>query len=100
MSPVMAHREVFRFRLFIAGETLNSVRAIANLTAICRTHLADRHEIEVVDVLRHPEEAMAAGILMTPTLLKFAPGSRQKIVGTLSDAASVLDALGLEAISA
>ena len=85
----------FSFRLYVAGEALNSAHARANLQALCRGHLAGRHSVEVVDVLREPERALADGIFMTPTLLRLAPSPMRKIVGTLSDTATLLQALDL-----
>lgn len=94
----MSHQALFRFQLFVAGDGLNSARAIANLNAICQAYLPDRHAIEIVDVYQHPERALADAIFMTPTLVKLAPASEIKIVGTLSDVPIVLQALGLETI--
>jgi circadian clock protein KaiB len=91
---------MFKFQLYVAGDALNSVQAVANLTALCRAHLPDRHEIEVVDVFRDPTRALADGILMTPTLVKLAPSPTRRIVGTLSQTQPVLQALGLEAFAA
>lgn len=96
MSPGMTEGRVFRFRLFVAGDTPNSAQALGNLNALCRTHLPCRHEIDVVDVFREPHRALAEGIFMTPTLLKLAPGALVRIVGTLSHTQTVLLALGLE----
>jgi circadian clock protein KaiB len=84
-----------RFRVYVAGHTLNSSKAIANLNAICREYLAKRHEIEVVDVFKHPERALADRIMMTPTLMRLAPLPAVRIVGSLSDTAVVLEALQL-----
>jgi circadian clock protein KaiB len=92
----MSARIKFKFRLFVAAGTLNSIQAIANLNALCRSRLAGRHEIEVVDVFREPLRALADGIRMTPTLLKLAPNPARRIVGTLSQTQRVLEALGLE----
>jgi len=86
----------FRFRLYVAGEAQNSAQAIANLTALCRAHLPGRHSIQIVDVFKEPKRALADGVLMTPTLVKFAPLPIRTIVGTLSQARPVLQALGLE----
>jgi circadian clock protein KaiB len=86
---------MFKFRLYVAGNTPNSTQAIANLTALCRAHLRDRHEIEVVDVFRQPQRALVDRILMTPTLVKLAPSPERRIVGTLSQTQPVLQALGL-----
>lgn len=91
---------MFRFRLYVAGDAPNSARAAANLAAICRAHLPDRHEIEVVDVFREPKRALADGIFMTPTLVRLAPSPARRIVGTLSQTPSVLQAFGLESLAA
>lgn len=97
----MSPRERFKFRLYIAGEAQNSAQAVSNLAALCRAHLVDRHEIEVVDVFREPKRALADGILMTPTLVKLAPApAPRRIVGTLSQTQPLLQALGLEALAA
>ena len=69
----MSRRVVFKFRLYVAGDAQNSAQALANLTALCRAYLPDRHEIEVVDVLLEPERALADEIQLTPTLIKLAP---------------------------
>jgi circadian clock protein KaiB len=73
---------------------------VANLTALCRTHLPDRHEIEIVDVLKKPARALEEGVFMTPTLVRVAPGPEQRIVGTLSQPAVVLLALGVASLAA
>ncbi len=90
---------MFKFRLYVAGESPSSMQALANLTALCRTHLPDRHEIEIVDVFRQPRRALADGILMTPTLLKLVPAPLRTVVGTLSQTRAVLLALGLPALA-
>jgi len=95
----MSRCALFKFRLYVAGDAQNSARALANLTALCRTHLPDRHEIEVVDVLREPKRALADDILMTPTLIKLEPPPVRRIVGTLSQTQTVLQALGLDKLA-
>lgn len=87
---------MFKFRLYVAGDAPNSAQAVANLNALCRTHLAGRYEIDVVDVFREPQRALQDRIFMTPTLVKLAPSPVRQIVGTLSQAETVLQALGLE----
>lgn len=87
---------LFKFRLYVAGDALNSAQALANLNALCRDHLVGRHEIEVIDVFQEPERALADAIYLTPTLVKLAPLPMQTIVGTLSHTNTVLHALGLE----
>ena len=92
----MSRLAIFKFRLYIAGNTENSCQALANLKALCAKVLSGRHEIEIVDVFKHPKRALDDGIFLTPTLLKFNPNPSRKIVGTLSNSAPLLHALGLE----
>lgn len=92
----MSRRSIYKFRLFVAANTVNSGQATANLNALCRERLAGRHEIEIVDVFREPQRALAEGIRMTPTLLKLAPAPVRRIVGTLADTQRMLETLGLE----
>jgi circadian clock protein KaiB len=87
----------FRFRLYVAGDAPNSTQAIANLSALCREHLPEQHDIEVVDVLGEPERALADGVLLTPMLVKLSPSPIRQIVGTLSQRDPLLQALGLPA---
>ncbi|MEJ0037853.1 MAG: circadian clock KaiB family protein [Gammaproteobacteria bacterium] len=93
-------RRVYKFRLYVAGDAQNSAQAIANLTAICRKHLPGRYKIEITDVFREPQRALADGVFLTPTLMKLAPAPTQRIVGTLSQTRRVLHALGLDAANA
>jgi circadian clock protein KaiB len=96
----MSARTQFKFRLYVAGDALNSAQAVANLDALCRTHLADRYDIEVVDVFLEPKRALADGIFMTPTLVKLGPSPPRRIVGTLSQTLPVMQALGLQSLAA
>ena len=91
---------MFRFRLYVAGDSQNSALALGNLNAICRAHITGRHSIEVVNVFQEQRRALADGIFMTPTLIKLSPAPVQKIVGTLSQTQTVLLALGLDPIAA
>ena len=86
---------MYKFRLFVADDTQNSALALANLRAICRTHLAGRHEIEIVSVYREPRRALAADIRMTPTLVILSPGPSRQIVGNLAHTERVLQMLNL-----
>ena len=82
--------------LYIADSAPNSVRAIANLEAICKEHLKDNFKLEIIDVLEYPLRALADGIIVTPSLAKVSPSPAAKIVGDLSDKSNVLHALGIK----
>jgi circadian clock protein KaiB len=85
----------FKFRLYVAGDAHNSTQAIANLRALCREVLDDRHEIEIIDVLREPKRALADGVLLTPMLVKLSPAPIRKIIGSLNQREPIMQALGL-----
>lgn len=85
----------WQLRLYITGQTPKSTRALANLKRICETHLANRYEIEVVDLLKTPRLAAGDQILATPTLVRKLPASVKKILGDLSDENRVLVGLDL-----
>ena len=53
----------FRLRVYIAGQTPNSVAAIANLKKICEEKLQGRYRIEVVDLLEKPQLAKGDQII-------------------------------------
>ncbi|HSN68325.1 MAG TPA: circadian clock KaiB family protein [Thermoanaerobaculia bacterium] len=87
--------ETFHFRLYVAGQSPNSLLAIANLTELCETHLPGCHRIEIIDVLADPKRALAESIFFTPMLVSVVPLPGRRIVGTLSNTEPILQILGL-----
>ena len=81
--------------LYITDSGPNSVRAVANLEAICKDHLKDNFRLEIIDVLEYPLRALADGIVVTPSLAKLSPSPAATLVGNLSDKSGVLRALGI-----
>jgi circadian clock protein KaiB len=90
----------YRFRLYVAGDAVNSLAAIANLRAICERFLAGAYQVELIDVLVEPLRALADGVLMTPVLIKLAPMPVRRIIGSLSELSTILLALDLPAQAA
>ncbi|HUP24429.1 MAG TPA: ATPase domain-containing protein [Thermoanaerobaculia bacterium] len=56
--------DVLELLLYVAGEAPNSALARINLHRLCREHLPAQHRFEIVDVLTHPERALAEGVLL------------------------------------
>lgn len=86
---------VWDLRLYVAGETPKSVRALANLRRLCETQLAGSYRIEVIDLLKHPELAAGDQILAVPTLVRKVPLPVRKIIGDLAATDRVLIGLDL-----
>jgi circadian clock protein KaiB len=90
---------VWHFRLYVAGQSPKSLRAIANLKTFCDSYLAGCHEIEIVDLVTDPELARKDDILAIPTLVLVQPTPVRKVVGDLSNTQRVLAGLRIPATS-
>jgi len=107
-SPVQSSTEAFEqalqekehehyiLRLFVAGLTPNSQRAIDNVKQICETHLLGRYELEIIDIYQQPIFAKQGQIVAAPTLVKELPLPLRKFIGDLSQTDKIL--AGLEII--
>ena len=82
-------------RLYVAGSTPQSSRAIRNLKAICETHLPGRYVLTVIDLYAQPELAREDQIVVAPTLIRQSPRPVRRVVGDLSNTDRVLAALDL-----
>ncbi|GEO99906.1 circadian clock KaiB family protein [Methylobacterium haplocladii] len=85
----------YHLRLYVAGQTIKSVTALANLKRVCEEHLAGRYEIEVIDLLKNPQLAAGDQILAIPTLVRRLPEPLKRIIGDLSNTDKVLVGLDI-----
>lgn len=84
----------YLLKLYVAGSTPRATLAIENLRRICESDLSGRYDLQIIDVMEHPELAEQDKILATPTLIKQLPPPLRRVIGDLSDSEKVL--LGLE----
>ena len=82
-------------RLYVAGTTPRSLRAVQNIKRICDAELPDHYHLEVVDVYKQPGRLAQDQVVAIPTLIKFAPGEVKRLIGDLSQEAQVRKGLGL-----
>lgn len=87
--------ETWELRLYVAGQTAKSVTALANLKKYCEEHLKGRYQLEVIDLLQHPQLAEGDQILAIPTLVRKVPKPIRKIIGDLSNQEKVLVGLDI-----
>lgn len=87
--------ELWDLRLYTAGQTPRSVAAFANLKRICDEYLPGRYNIEVVDLVKHPQLAAGDQIVAIPTLVRKLPQPLRKVVGDLRNTDSALVGLQL-----
>ncbi len=92
MSPL---KKTYILKLYVAGNTPNSVRALKTLNNILEQEFQGVYALKVIDVLKNPQLAEEDKILATPTLSKILPPPVRKIIGDLSDREKVLIGLDL-----
>jgi len=87
--------EIWELRLYVAGQTPNSIKALANLKVIAEEHLKGKYTIEVIDLIKNPQLAAGDQILAIPTLVRKLPEPLKKIIGDLSNTERVLVGLDI-----
>jgi circadian clock protein KaiB len=93
----LAETGFIHLRLYVAGQSPKSLKALANLQRLCEKHLPGRYEIEVVDLVEQPRLASGHEIIAIPTLVRILPEPMRKIIGDLSDPDRVI--VGLQMLS-
>ena len=83
-------------KLYVAGLSPKSKRAIHNIKEICETHLKERYELQVIDLYQNPTLAKGEQIIAVPTLVKKLPHPLRKIIGDMSDEEKLLVGLDLQ----
>jgi circadian clock protein KaiB len=94
-SPMSPEEDVCHLRLYVAGQSPKSLKALSNLQRLCAERLEGRYEIEVVDLVKNPRLAAGDEIIAIPTLVRRLPEPMRKIIGDLSDAERVIVGLQL-----
>jgi circadian clock protein KaiB len=91
-----AKPSAWKLRLYVAGQSPKSLRAISNLQVLCDQHLKGQYQVEVIDLLENPHMARGDQIVAIPTLVIKLPHAVQKIIGDLSNTDRVLIGLALQ----
>ena len=94
-NRLMSPRKTYILKLYVAGNTPNSMRALKTLRDILETEFKGVYALKVIDVLKNPQLAEEDKILATPTLSKILPPPVRRIIGDLSDRQRVLIGLDL-----
>ena len=82
-------------RLYVAGATPNSLRAIENIRKICAEHLKGGFDLEIIDIYQQPCFAKERQIVAVPTLVKELPLPLRKFIGDMSHSERILAGLDL-----
>src|ERR1035437_8090556 len=82
-------------RLFVAGTTTNSLRAIQNVRLVCEEQLPGRHELEVIDIYQHTRQLAAGQVVVAPKLMRQSPLPVRRLIGDLTNRKRVMEGLGI-----
>ncbi|KTD25941.1 MULTISPECIES: circadian clock KaiB family protein [Legionella] len=89
----------YKLKLFIIGYTSLAKNAIKNINEICALpELKGMYEVEIINLLEHPQLAESEKIIATPVLIKELPEPLRRIIGDLSDREKVLVGLNISEI--
>jgi circadian clock protein KaiB len=88
-------KEMWLLRLYVAGQTPNSVRAIENIKRICEEFLKGHYDLEVIDIYQQPVLAKGEQIIAVPTLIKKLPQPLRRFIGDMSATERILVGLDL-----
>ena len=94
-SAAHAPRQAYVLRLFVAGMTARSTRAVANIRAICEEHFAGAYQLEVINLYEQPVLAVDEQIIAAPTCVKEFPLPARRVIGDMSNSVRVLEGLDL-----
>lgn len=83
-------------RLYVAGTSERSARAIRNAKQICEEYLAGRYELEVIDIFQQTGRAREDQVVAVPTLIRRQPEPLRRFIGDLSDLEVVLVGLDVK----
>jgi circadian clock protein KaiB len=83
-------------RLYIAGATQRSRRALARVRHLCDVDLQGKCDLEVIDIYQQPARARDGQIIATPTLVKEFPPPMRRFIGSLESSARLFIDLDLQ----
>jgi circadian clock protein KaiB len=87
--------ERYILRLYVAGMTSRSSRAVENVRAFCEKHLEGRYDLQVIDVYQQPALARSEQLIAAPTLIKKLPLPLRRLIGDMSNEDRILVGLDL-----
>ena len=86
--------------LYISGPTPRSAQALVHVRELCERFLTGRYRLTVVDLSQSPALASRHQIVAAPTLVREQPLPERRLVGDMSNGASILRGLDVAAAAA
>jgi len=84
---------MYEFRLYVSGQTPNSINVINNFKAFLEDKLDDQYSLNIIDILKNPELGEYDEISLTPTLIRVFPPPVRKVIGVFNGEEKALELL-------
>ena len=97
--PITEIQDQWILRLYVAGQTAQSLRAVDNIQRICAEELGGQYRLEVIDLYQQPQLAQGEQIIALPALIKRLPEPLRMVIGDMSNTARVLVGLDLKPLN-
>ena len=86
----------YQLRLYVAGASINSVKAIENVKGLCERYLKGRYELEIIDIYQQPLLAQEDQIIALPLLIRKYPLPERRFIGDMSDVETIKKGLDIK----
>lgn len=86
----------FFLKLYVAGTSKKSSKAILNIKEFCEKYLEGCYELEVMDIYQQPKSLMDEQVIAAPTLIKKLPLPLKKLIGDMSNVDRIFIALDIK----
>ncbi|HUH34033.1 MAG TPA: circadian clock KaiB family protein [Daejeonella sp.] len=94
LPEIQNKEESCQLKLFVAGASVNSLRAIENIKSFCKNTLDNHVDLEIIDIYQQPLLAEQEQIIALPLLIRKYPLPERRFIGDLSDTNILLKGLG------
>ena len=94
LSEIQTNNENYQLKLFIAGASVNSLKAIENIKSFCKNSLDNNVDLEIIDIYQQPLLAEQEQIIALPLLIKKYPLPERRFIGDLSETNKLLKGMG------
>lgn len=88
--------DICKLRLYAAGASINSVKAIENVKGLCEEYLKDMYELEIIDIYQQPLLAQEDQIIALPLLIRKHPLPERRFVGDMSNIEIIIKGLDIK----
>ncbi len=83
----------YKLKLFIAGITPGSIRAIENVKDLCNKYIDGKYDLEVIDIFQQRSKVKDMDIIAVPTLIRTSPEPERRIIGDMTDIKEIISVM-------